>query len=209
MKIALLLFIMIETLFATSLGVVAGVRLDLPLPKIGIEEFIDRSIGYVPEAIVEDGLPFFGSKRGDFKQKNREHKGYDIYINHIDVIASATGYVKELAHGKLSGTYIKLAHKNGVETLYIHLTSVSVKKGDSVKKGELLGRIDGPAGNAIAPQLHYEIKVDGIHKNPLFYIKENYHDNRILLKKITDYERMMQELVSKRDGLVREYLKSH
>jgi murein DD-endopeptidase MepM/ murein hydrolase activator NlpD len=209
MRALVLLFIMIESLFATKLGDVAGVALDLPLPKMKIEQFIDRSIGYVPEAIIKDGLPFFGSKRGDFKRKNRRHKGYDIYINHSEVVASAQGYVKELAHGKLSGTYIKLAHKNGVETLYIHLTSVYVKKGDRVEKGDALGRIDGPAGNAIAPQLHYEIKVDGMHQDPLISIKKSYHDRDALLKKIAKYEMQMQELVTKRDYLVREYLKRH
>jgi len=201
------LFILISTLQADRLGSVAGVTLDLPLP-IMIEDFIVNSIGHIPKAIIEDGLPFFGSKRGDFKRKSREHKGYDIYVNHIDVLASASGKVIELAHGKRSGIYIKLQHKHGVQTLYIHLNSVNVKIGDSVKKGEILGHIDGPAGNAVAAQLHYEIKLNGVHQDPLKYIKKSYHDTE-LLEKIDAYETMMQEVVTKRDILVKRYLTSH
>ncbi len=119
MKGRCILLIMIASfLQADKLGTVAGVDLDLPLP-MKIEPFIDRSIGHIPQAIIKDGLPFFAAKRGDFKRKYRLHKGYDIYVNHSDVIASAEGKVLEVAHGKLSGTYIKLQHKNDVQTLYI------------------------------------------------------------------------------------------
>ena len=192
---------------AEKLGTVASVELDLPLP-LGIEPFIERSIGHIPKAIIKDGLPFFGSKRGDFKRKDRVHKGYDIYVNHIDVIASASGKVIEIAQGKRSGMYIKVQHLNKLQTLYIHLTSVAVKIGDSVKKGEVLGRIDGAAGNAIAPQLHYEIKLAGVHKDPLLVIKAAYLD-KALVEKIHTYEVMMQEVVTKRDILVKQYLKDH
>ena len=199
---------MIVSVQAEKLGTVAGVEIDLPLP-LSIDLFIERSIGHIPKAIIKDGLPFFGSKRGDFKRKDRVHKGYDIYVNHIDVIASAEGKVLEIAHGKLSGTYIKLQHKNNVQTLYIHLTSVIVKIGDKVKKGEILGRIDGPAGNAVAAQLHFEIKVDGRHQDPLAFIKKNYDDNKALVEKISAYEMRMQEVVTKRDVLVKRYLNVH
>ena len=200
MRIVVLFFIMIVMLKADRLGTINEVDLDLPL-SMNIEEFIDRSIGHIPKAIVKDGLPFFGSKRGDFKGKLRIHKGYDIYVNHSDVFSSAKGKVLEIAHGKLSGTYIKVQHKNDVQTLYIHLTSVSVKIGDSVKKGTILGRIDGAAGNAVAPQLHYEIKLKGVHQDPLMVIKNSYHDRR-LLEKIARYEALMKDAVVQRNKLV-------
>jgi murein DD-endopeptidase MepM/ murein hydrolase activator NlpD len=202
------LFIMMVSLSeAKSLGSVAGVALELPL-ALSVEDFIARSIGHIPQAIIQDGLPFFGSKRGDFKRKPRLHKGLDIYVNHVDILASAQGRVIEIAHGKLSGTYIKLQHEKGVQTLYIHLTSVAVKKGADVKQGEVLGRIDGAAGNAIAPQLHYEIKLKGVHQDPLKVLKKAYHDKR-LLAQIAKDEMMMQEVITKRDYLVKEYLKTH
>ncbi len=205
---SIVLFIMIVGLLeAKDLGCVGGVTLDLPL-DISVEDFVARSIGHIPKAIVKDGLPFFGSKRGDFKRKSRRHKGFDIYVNHVNVLASAQGKVIEIAHGKLSGTYIKLQHAQGVQTLYIHLTSVRVKKGEFVKSGDILGRIDGAAGNAIAPQLHYEIKLYGIHQDPLKVLKQTYHDKR-LLAQIEEDEMLMQELVTKRDYLVKEYLKTH
>ncbi len=209
MKGFLFLFIMITSLYSDRLGKVDGVTMDLPLPNLTISQFIDLSIGHIPEAIIKDGLPFFGAKRGDFLGKNRLHKGYDIYINHTDVLAVAAGRVKKIGYGKRSGIYIKLIHKKALETLYIHLTSVKVKGGEWVKKGQILGCIDGAAGNAIAPQLHFEIKRDGVHLDPLIFIKRYYHDNILLQNKIAEYEAVMKEVVAKRDYLVREYLKRH
>lgn len=204
-----MLCIMIGGLKAEQLGSIAKVDLIVPLPDMTIERFVDLSIGYIPKAIVKDGLPFFGSKRGDFKRKPRVHKGYDIYLNHTDVIASADGVVKEIAHGKLSGTYIKVLHNNSLETLYIHLTSVGVEIGEYVKKGQVLGRIDGPAGNAVAAQLHYEIKLSGVHQDPLGLIKKTYAHNSALMEKIAVYEREMQKAILKRDALVEIYLRDH
>jgi len=203
----MILLIMIGFLQADRLGSVAGVELDLPLP-IMIEPFIEKSIGHIPKAIIRDGLPFFGAKRGDFKRKDRLHRGYDIYVNHMDVLASASGKVIEIAHGKRSGTHIKLQHENEVQTLYIHLASVLVKRGDKVKRGQVIGRIDGATGNAVAPQLHFEIKVKAEAQNPLSFLKKTYHDSEIL-KKIRGYEKNMKKAVGVRDALVRAYLKNH
>ncbi len=89
-----------------------------------------------------------------------------------------------------------------------HLASVNVKIGDKVKQGDILGRIYGASGNAVSPQLHYEIKVKGLHQDPLRFIKKAYHDS-VLLEKIKVYEERMKEVVTKRDILVKHYLISH
>ena len=204
----LLIYIaLLTSLYATPLGRVNHLLLTLPL-DMDINTFIQNSLGHAPKALIKDGLPFFGAKRGDFLGKVRKHKGLDIYGNHQSIYASADGYVKELAHGKRSGIYIKLQHKKDIQTLYIHLTSVCVKKGDHVLKGEKLGDIDGPAGNAVAAQLHYEIKVHGVHKDPISYMKAYYHDSPIY-DSIVQKERDIHRYIPLRNQLVKSYLKNH
>lgn len=192
-------------LIAAPLCRMDGNDLQLPLKDYTIEKFIDNSIGHEPSAIVEDGLPHFGAKRDDFKGKNRTHKGIDIYDNHVEVIASADGEVVEVVRGKLSGIYIKLLHANGLETLYIHLTDVYVKAGEWVKAGETIARIDGSSGNAVAPQLHYEIKRNRKdHIDPIGCVLSYYNDAPKVLERINQARSHIPDLIEKRDALVRQ-----
>ncbi len=75
------------------------------------------------------------------------------------------------------GNCVCLSHTDGISTFYAHADSVKVKKGDTVRKGDLLGYI-GQTGNATGPHLHLEVwkeKDNGIERvNPLDYIKNPY-----------------------------------
>lgn len=194
-------------LFGDTLGSVKGLMLEVPIKEMKIEDFLKHSIGHIPKALMKDGLPHFGAKRDDWKAKPRVHAGYDIYANHVDIVASAAGVVKTVAHGKLSGTYIKLRHQKGVETLYIHVTKVYVKEGERVKRDQVIARIDGAAGNAVAPQLHYEIKLEKKrHFDPLEVIKSHYHNDRNLMDLISAYETQIRSSILTRDQLVKQYL---
>jgi len=76
----------------------------------------------------------------------------------------------------------------------VHLRSVSVKERQTVKQGEMIGMIDGAAGNAVTPQLHFEIKIDNIGVDPLPYIEMFYREDSQLLDKIKRYKEKLQEL---------------
>jgi murein DD-endopeptidase MepM/ murein hydrolase activator NlpD len=56
-------------------------------------------------------------------------------------------------------------HGNGYLTRYGHLSSFNVEVGDSVKKGQIIGRV-GSTGNSTGPHLHFEIIRNGTHRNP-------------------------------------------
>jgi len=60
-------------------------------------------------------------------------------------------------------------HGNGFETLYAHFSDYYVDAGQSVKKGELIGRV-GTTGRTTGPHLHFEIKKDGSSHNPFGYL---------------------------------------
>jgi murein DD-endopeptidase MepM/ murein hydrolase activator NlpD len=55
------------------------------------------------------------------------------------------------------GNYIVIKHANGVQTLYAHLDSISVNKGDNVNKSQVIGR-SGNSGKSTGPHLHFEVR---------------------------------------------------
>jgi len=185
-----------------------GVFFKIPLQDMLIDEFLDRSIGYVPKNLVRDGLPHFGSKRDDWKGKKRKHKGYDIYANKINVVAAADGTVTKVRKSALAGLYAKLHHGNKLYTLYIHLTSASVKQGQKVKQGDVIGAINGPSGNAVEPQLHFEIKPNNRSVDPLALIKTFYQADIQIMDKIKGYESTLQQSIPRRNLAVDKFLKS-
>ena len=70
------------------------------------------------------------------------------------------------------GKYIVINHGFGYETLYAHMSKTSVKKGDRVKRGDIIGYV-GNTGRSVAPHLHYEVVKDGNKINPInFYYSD-------------------------------------
>jgi murein DD-endopeptidase MepM/ murein hydrolase activator NlpD len=67
------------------------------------------------------------------------------------------------------GNMILIDHGNGYQTRYGHLSAFIVGAGDSVKKGQLIGRV-GSTGNSTGPHLHFEIIQRGVHRNPFSYL---------------------------------------
>jgi hypothetical protein len=184
-----------------------GILFQIPLQGMKIEEFLDRSIGFVPKDVIKDGLPHFGAKRDDWKRKRRRHKGYDIYANKINVIAAADGRVIKVRRTRRAGLYVKLHHSFNVHSLYIHLTSASVKTGQKVKQGEIIGRINGTSGNAISPQLHFEIKYNNRSVDPLPLIERYYQYDKQIIAKIRRYKKLLSHSITKRNRKVKRYLK--
>jgi len=67
------------------------------------------------------------------------------------------------------GNIINIDHGYGIQTQYGHLAKVLVKKGQKVKRGEVIGLI-GSTGFSTGPHLHYLVKVNQRAVNPQFYI---------------------------------------
>ncbi|MCI3924761.1 peptidoglycan DD-metalloendopeptidase family protein [Paenibacillus sp. TRM 82003] len=107
----------------------------------------------------------FGSRWG------RQHKGIDIISKKKSILAADTG--KVIFAGKKGdyGNAVIIDHQNGYETLYGHLSKISVKKGDVVEKGDTLG-VMGSTGRSTGVHLHFEIIVNGTEKNPMSYLRK-------------------------------------
>lgn len=178
----------------------------MPLENMTIGQFLDRSIGYVPRDVVRDGLPHFGSWRDDWLNKPRKHLGYDIYVDNANVLAMADGVVTRVGGGRLAGLYIKLHHGNQLYTVYVHLGEASVKEGEYVKQGQVIGKIQGPSGNAVEAQLHIEVKIDDVSTDPLPFIKDYFRNNAAIIQKMTQYEQVLPQLVKVRQQKVQQFL---
>ena len=100
------------------------------------------------------------------------HEGLDFSAAEGDQIkATAAGMV--IATGKTSdyGNYVKIKHGGGIETRYAHASKILVKKGDLVRKDEVIALV-GNTGRSTGPHLHYEIRFNGRSLDPRKYLKK-------------------------------------
>ncbi len=101
--------------------------------------------------------------------KKRPHMGVD-YAAKIGTPVKAAGDGKIIHHGAKGGygRTVIIQHGQSYTTLYAHLSryAKSAKSGSRVKQGQIIGYV-GKSGLATGPHLHYEFRVNGVHRNPL------------------------------------------
>ena len=112
----------------------------------------------------------FGRRRSPWTDEPEFHKGVDIAAAHgTEVVAPAPGSVVFSGMNGAYGLTVKVQHSAGVETLYGHLSKVSVRRGDRVTRGQEIGRA-GNTGRSTGSHLHYEVIVAGRAVNPKAYL---------------------------------------
>jgi len=114
----------------------------------------------------------FGMRRDPITGARRYHKGVDISGSRGSAIfAAAEGTVViEARHFGWNGGYGKkvvIMHGNGTKTLYAHMNSVSVKVGDLVKQGQVIGTM-GKTGRVTGVHLHFEVIKNNTNLKPVF-----------------------------------------
>lgn len=86
------------------------------------------------------------------------------------VVAADSGYVVTAGWSEYGyGRYVVIDHGNGLQTLYAHLHTILVQLGQSVAKGERIGSV-GSTGRATGPHLHFEVRYNGVQRNPYGYL---------------------------------------
>ncbi len=88
------------------------------------------------------------------------HNGVDLASSYgANILASASGDVIIARTGWNGGygTYVVIKHANGTQTLYGHLSSLSVSQGDKVSQGQIIGKM-GSTGKSTGTHLHFEIR---------------------------------------------------
>ena len=113
----------------------------------------------------------FGKRLDPFNSRSAIHKGVDLASNKGNKIKTmAEGKVVRAFYNGGYGKFIEIDHGNGFKTKYGHLNAIYVKKGQDVKVGQAIGEV-GSTGRSTGPHLHYEILYDGVHMNPMVFIK--------------------------------------
>lgn len=101
----------------------------------------------------------------------RMHKGIDIAAGtKRNIVAANDGIVISSGYITGYGYTVVIDHGGGISTLYAHCSKLLVKSGDLVFKGDLIALI-GSSGVSTGPHLHFEVRVNGVQKNPLNYFK--------------------------------------
>jgi len=185
-----------------TIAVARGIGLMSPVAGLDAEKLIDRSLGFTPRDVVREGLPHFGSMRDDWIGAPRRHKGLDIYVDKVSVQAVAKGKVVGTGRGERAGGWATISHGQGVETVYVHITGLKVKTGDDVSRGQHIAAVDGAVGNAVQPQLHFELRLDGQSVDPVPFIFELATED--LKRKITTANERLAVLEQERASRVRQ-----
>ena len=108
----------------------------------------------------------FGERRVFNGQPRSPHSGMDLKAKKgVPVRAPAAGKVVLAGPLYFSGNTIILDHGLGITTLYAHLSKMSVKRGDMIKKGQLLGKV-GATGRVTGPHLHWALKFHEARVDP-------------------------------------------
>lgn len=98
------------------------------------------------------------------------HTGYDINApTGTSILAAAAGTVTFAGWHWSYGYYVEIDHGGGLSTLYAHNDELFVATGESVEQGQLIAAV-GATGNSTGPHCHFEVIVDGEHKDPLGFV---------------------------------------
>ena len=148
--------------------VVGGQRLPPPAPSLRpgptSPEFVDRepsSFGFV-WPVVDMVTSFFGPYHP---------MGIDINAPWVPVAASVAGRVIFVGGDTCCsyGLYVEVDHGSGYETLYGHLSAISVGIGEWVERGQIVG-VSGSTGRSTGAHLHFEVRRNGVQQNPLLFL---------------------------------------
>ena len=150
------------------------------------QEFLDKIPSIIPIkdfTLIQTGSSI-GDKINPFYKSVYEHKGLDILsAEGVEVIAAADGKVVDVSKSqKGGGNRISLEHDGGYITNYCHLQIMLVRKGGTVKKGDVIARV-GNTGNSFAPHLHYEVIFNDKVMNPIDFFFQDLNPK--------DYRKMM------------------
>jgi len=110
---------------------------------------------------------YFGG-RGAFQ---RYHTGIDLVAPYgTPIVAAKSGQVEVAGWSSFGyGFHVVLDHGGGVETLYAHMSRIAVRPGQWVEAGQVIGYV-GSTGWSTGPHLHFEVRVNGVPRNPLAYL---------------------------------------
>ena len=113
----------------------------------------------------------FGIRRDPFLGRPAVHPGIDLRGEVGEPVrATATGRVSVAGRYRGYGNMVEINHGNGLATRYGHLSVITVKIGQFVRIGEVVGKI-GSTGRSTGPHLHYETRINGEAVDPQKFLR--------------------------------------
>ena len=114
----------------------------------------------------------YGVRSDPFRGGAAMHAGIDLSGPvGTPIYATADGLVTDAGYNSGGyGNLIKLDHGRGIETRYGHLSKLTVRAGERVTRGQVIGRM-GSTGRSTGSHLHYEVRIDGRAVNPIPFMK--------------------------------------
>lgn len=113
---------------------------------------------------------YFGHRISPTAGVRKMHEGLDVGAPFgTPIIAPADGVVTYAGKKAGFGMFVQIDHGYGIETIYAHSRKIIAKNGQKVKRGDLLATV-GSTGYSTGPHLHYEVRVNGIAVDPLYFI---------------------------------------
>ena len=116
----------------------------------------------------------FGNRIHPIYKTKKFHAGMDFSAKTgTPIFATGDGTIAKVKRSTRGyGNHVVIDHGFGYKTLYAHMSRYSVKKGQKIKRGDIIGYV-GSTGTSVAPHLHYEVHKDGKKINPInFYYND-------------------------------------
>jgi murein DD-endopeptidase MepM/ murein hydrolase activator NlpD len=130
------------------------------------------------EEVHPAGLPvikgwvssYYGYRNNPFDSGRELHKGLDIAAKEgTEIVAVAGGVITWSDQRFGYGNMVEINHGNGYSTRYGHCSSLLVKEGEAIKKGQVVALM-GSTGRSTGPHVHFEVLKEGTQVNPLDFI---------------------------------------
>ncbi len=115
---------------------------------------------------------YFGHRISPTAGVRKMHEGLDVGANFgTPIFAPADGVVTYAGNKAGFGLFVQIDHGYGIETIYAHSQKIVAKNGQRVARGDMIAKV-GSSGYSTGPHLHYEVRVNGIAVDPLYFILE-------------------------------------
>ncbi|WP_394992078.1 M23 family metallopeptidase [Emticicia sp.] len=122
---------------------------------------------------------FYGFRNHPVHKVTIFHRGIDLKgATGEKALATGDGNVLEVGFKTDLGNYIKIKHCYGFESIYGHLSKISVKKGQFVKRSQVIGEV-GSTGTVTGPHLHYTLKKNNHYIDPFDFLFMDYERGKI------------------------------
>lgn len=113
---------------------------------------------------------YYGPRKSPYSGTLKMHEGLDIGAKPgTDIVAPADGVISFAGNKPGFGQLVQIDHGYGIETFYGHNKAISVYAGQKISRGTTIAKV-GSTGRSTGPHVHYEVRVNGVAVDPLYYV---------------------------------------